>query len=312
MLSMPDPPQRRTVPRPPVRRSGDDPLDEFADEREALIVPVPPAPRASLVRPDAVAETSRLRPKPEVVVRVHVPILRAVAAMGLATTGLAALLGAGLFVARDRGPEPPPYVVPPPSPIEVEYPDYPGAPALQAASAVPSTLVVEQVAASIDAPAPAKDSKPVPVTPDSPRRAASTEPRRASSSMGVVEASTSLFGVRGPMPQLVAASTRDAGAATRFADPPSADAPPRRIGPPLTFTALGGTLSPNARLALVLDVTEQGDVARVVSHEAVDVHPDVIDSVTFSARNWRYEPARRDGVPVPARLRVVVQLKGEE
>jgi hypothetical protein len=87
-----------------------------------------------------------------------------------------------------------------------------------------------------------------------------------------------------------------------------ADAPPRRIGPPLTLTALGGAMARNGRLALVLDVTEQGDVARVVAHEAVDVHPDVIESISTAALNWRYEPARRDGVAVPARVRVVVQL----
>ena len=112
------------------------------------------------------------------------------------------------------------------------------------------------------------------------------------------------------MPQLVAASARDVGAATRFDDLPPADAPPRRIGPPLTVTALGGTFSKSARLAMVLEVTEQGDVARVVSHEAVDVHADVVDSITAAARGWRYEPARREGIPVPARVRVVVQLSG--
>jgi outer membrane biosynthesis protein TonB len=42
----------------------------------------------------------------------------------------------------------------------------------------------------------------------------------------------------------------------------------------------------------------------------VDVHPEVIDSVAAAARAWRYEPARRDGAPVPARVRVVVQLNG--
>ena len=62
-----------------------------------------------------------------------------------------------------------------------------------------------------------------------------------------------------------------------------ADAPPRRIGPPLTLTTLGGAVTRNGCLALVLDVTEQGDVARVVAHEAVDVHPDVVDSITMAA-----------------------------
>jgi len=32
--------------------------------------------------------------------------------------------------------------------------------------------------------------------------------------------------------------------------------------------------------------------------------------VSTAARAWRYEPARRDGVAVPARVRVVVQLNG--
>jgi len=49
-----------------------------------------------------------------------------------------------------------------------------------------------------------------------------------------------------------------------------------------------------------------------VAHEAVDVHADVVDSITAAARGWRYEPARRDGVAVPARVRVVVELNGEQ
>ena len=60
-----------------------DPLDEFADEQEALIAPLPPTPRAvlfrydpELVRQDAVAPAPRPRTKPEVVVRLRLPLTR--------------------------------------------------------------------------------------------------------------------------------------------------------------------------------------------------------------------------------------------
>lgn len=257
------------------------------------MAPLPPAPRAVLfrhdpvlVRQDARALGPRPRTKRRVVVRLQVPMTRlgaALAAAGLMTSGLAALVATALVVAPERGPAPPPYLAPSPSPIEVEYPDYPGAPPLRTVStAVPSTPVAHQVAASI---------APPPSPP-------------------VVLAAASPFDVRSATPQLVLASAGDARPATRLDDSRPADAPPRRIGPPLALTTLGGTRR-NGQLAMVLDVTEQGDVARVVSHEAVDVHADVIDSITTAARGWRYEPARRDGIPVPARVRVVVQLSGE-
>ena len=116
--------------------------------------------------------------------------------------------------------------------------------------------------------------------------------------------------MRGAVPQLVSTVSADAPRAGQPERSELADAPPRRIGPPLTLTTLGGTATRNGRLALVLEVTEQGEVARIVSHEAVDVHPDVIDSVSTAARSWRYEPARRDGVAVRANVRVVVELHG--
>lgn len=267
-----------------------DPLDEFADEK-VLMAPLPPTPRAVLfrqdpvlVRQDVVAPEPRLRTKPEVVVRLQVPMSRlgaTLAATGLLMSGLAALVATAFIVTPDRGPVPPPHLIPSPSPIEIEYPDYPGAPPLRNAStSVPSEPARDKVAVSDAAP----------------------------SSTPVVLAAASPFNVRSAKPQVVLASAGDAGADARLDDSRPADAPPRRIGPPLALTTLGGNLTRNTQLALVLDVTEQGDVSRVVSHEAVDVDPDVIDSVVASARSWRYEPARRDGIPVPARVRVVVQL----
>ena len=150
MLSMPGtPPQPRSIPRRPVRMPAGDPLDEFADEQEARIAPLPPTPRAALfrhdpmlVRQDVVALEPRPHTKREVVVRVQVPMSRlgaTLAAAGLAMSGLAALFATALVVTPDRGPAPPPYIVPSPSPIEIEYPDYPGAPPLRTAStAVPA------------------------------------------------------------------------------------------------------------------------------------------------------------------------------
>ena len=249
-----------------------------------------------LVRKDGRALEPPHRTKREVVVRVQVPMTRrgaALAAAGLVTSGLGALFATALVLTTDRGPAPLPYLTPSPSPIEVEYPDYPGAPPLRTVStAVPSTPVADRVTASIaSVTSTANDDPRVPPSPP------------------VVLAAASPFDVRGAAPQLVVASAGDTGAAVRLDDSRPADSPPRRIGPPLALTMLGGIRS-NGQLALVLDVTEQGDVARVVSHEAVDVHADVVDSITTAARGWRYEPARREGVAVPARVRVVVQLNG--
>ena len=141
------------------------------------------------------------------------------------------------------------FIAPAPSPIEVEYPEYPGAPLLQTAAA-----------------------------------AAPAEPRASIA------------------PAAVAIARQET------ARPP--DSPPRRIGPPIAVATLGSTAEKNGRVVLLLEVTEDGHVARVLSREGVDAPPDAIASVATAARAWRYEPARRDGVAVPARVRVVVQLNG--
>jgi len=225
--------------------------------------------------------------------------------VGIAITAAAS---ASFVAIRERAAWPMPFVAPAPSPSEVEYPEYPGAPVLKTATvAVPARVI------------PDAQAEPVPRTPAAPAatpaavlrpraRLSQRELRSVTVPASVEPAASRPFDVRGALPQVVAATASDVGPLGVPNRPLPADAPPRRIGPPLTLTALGGAMARNGRLALVLDVTEQGDVARVVAHEAVDVHPDVIESISTAALNWRYEPARRDGVAVPARVRVVVQL----
>ena len=217
----------------------------------------------------------------------------------LVATALAGGAAAVLFVAISDSVEKPVAVIAlARSPIEVEYPKYPGAPLFRTATiAVPARLSPETSAAQVS-PAP-QVSAPRP-----------QDKRRRVPSRLVEPEARNAFDVRGAVPQLVSAVSSDAAAVGEPVRSVLADAPPRRIGPPLTLTTLGGAVTRNGRLALVLEVTEQGEVARVVGHEAVDVHPDVVDSISMAARGWRYEPARRDGVPVRAQLRVVVELNG--
>jgi hypothetical protein len=239
---------------PAALRGGVEPLDEFAQEATTPITEKIPAAVAWWMA-------------------------------SIAGTVLVAVVSSA-FLAMFRNSSGPPqaFIAPAASPVEVEYPDYPGAPLLApAVAAVPDRLHPDQ-ADSIER---------------RPRieRAAAIQPAPARA-----------FDVRRPGPQVVSALA--GGGATPVANMVTLeDAPPRRIEPAghLAVTTLGGT-SGSGRLALVLDVTEEGNVARVVSHEAVDIHPDVIDAVSAAALSWRYEPARRAGVPMPARVRVVVEL----
>lgn len=223
----------------------------------------------------------------------------AVAAAALAVAAASAVaLGGSLVVNHMSAERPRPFIVPSASPIEVEYPEYPGAPLLQtAAVAMPARLAAEARAEQLSA----IEQADARLTRDAPRPAVS---RKA-----VVPEAANAFDVRGSIPQ-AASTALMAIPIVNEQTPRPADTPPRRIGPPIAVTTLGGTAEQNGRVVLVLEVTEQGEVARIVSREAVDVHPNVLDTVATAARAWRYEPARRGGVAVPARVRVVVQLNG--
>ena len=121
---------------------------------------------------------------------------------------------------------------------------------------------------------------------------------------------TPAFEVRGSAPQVVVAPAADA-VHTPVEEAVAADAPPRRIGPiGLSLAALGGT-KPNGSVSLLLDVTETGDVARVVVERAVDLAPSFVEALSEAARAWRYEPARRDGIAVPAQVRATVELHAD-
>ena len=274
----------RVVPRPAT-----DSLDEFATEpASASVGAVPQPPR--------VRQASWPR---------H-PAVRIAGA-----TAVLATVAASVSFLLDRGTTdtPPSFIAPPPSPVDVEYPEYPGAPLLEtAAAAMPAPLKPESQAEQLSATAPAQTRSVVRVA-AAPRPADTADgSRRAVLSRPAEPDTARAFDVRGAAPQaasIVQVAVPIAGEEA----PRPADSPPRRIGAPIAVTTLGGTAK-DGRVVLVLEVTEQGDVARIVSREGVDVHPDVIDSVATAARAWRYEPARRDGVAVPARVRVVVQLNG--
>ncbi|MCC7125549.1 MAG: energy transducer TonB [Acidobacteria bacterium] len=77
------------------------------------------------------------------------------------------------------------------------------------------------------------------------------------------------------------------------------DLPPWRLG-------LGG---PGAVFRGVIDVQIDAEGRVVASEMVVPVHPGYDPELMRAARDWRYEPARREGVPVPTRRRVEVALR---
>lgn len=278
----------------PGMRDGDA-LDEFAlensPEMARLIATLREvsalereAPGGSLA-----AVSPRVRRRP--VVHVRYRAAAAVAASITCAVGVTAWLVVNADTPGVRGA----VAAERPSPVKVLYPDYTGATSLlQAAAAALSAVLTAE--------APGRSTRSAPES--NPLLQARLAP-----GMGLEPQLA--FDVRGALPQ---AAVADAQAAPfEPSDRPGpADAPPRRLGPPLTVTMLGGAFPATGRLALLLDVTGDGDVARVVTEEAIDVHDDVIDSVSAAARAWKYQPARRDGSPVPARVRVVVHLRGAE
>jgi TonB family protein len=108
------------------------------------------------------------------------------------------------------------------------------------------------------------------------------------------------------------AATLDAAGQLTPASAHAADAPPRRIRPHTLSLSAVADARPSGSVLLVLDVTEAGDVARVAIERAVDLAPSFVEELTEATRSWRYEPARRDGIAVPAQVRVTVELHGDD
>jgi hypothetical protein len=265
-----------------------DALDEFAAEREAASTHTVPSLATD-------RQSARL---------AHPAAL-------IAGGAAVATLVLGVSLLRTPSPtERTSFIAPPPSPIDVEYPEYPGAPLLEAAAAaMPARLKAEGQVEQLSTTALAQ-TRPVVSAAAAPQPTASGDGSRSRSpSQSVEPEAARAFDVRGPAPQ-TASIVAVANPIATDETPRPMDSPPRRIGPPIAVTTLGGMAAKDGRVVLVLEVTEHGDVDRIVSREGVDVHPEVIDSVAAAARAWRYEPARRDGAPVPARVRVVVQLNG--
>lgn len=101
-------------------------------------------------------------------------------------------------------------------------------------------------------------------------------------------------------PAAAASSSRPSAAA---ADP----IPVRQALPPWTGASGGVRLKVEYRGAIEIDIDERG---QVVAAEIVQpIHPSYDLLLLEAARDWKYEPARRNGQPVPIRKRVDVVLK---
>lgn len=278
-------------------------IQRFLPSRRERVAPPPAADQLNEFAPE---HATMPAPRP-VALRVTVAWLT-VAQIWTAVASIVLL--SSLVAIRDTATKPRSVVAPAASPIEVEFPEYPGAPLLQTAvAAVPGRLTPDTQAEQVSANAGQGSAV---VASFSPRQVQPrSQPRPLTSGVVAALEAPNPFDVRSRLPQVVSAMTSELVSPLDAAEQSTlVDAPPRRIGPPLTLKTVGGAVTRNARLSLVLDVTDQGDVARVLAHEAVDVPPDMIESIAMAARGWRYEPARRDGVAVPARIRVVVQLGG--
>ena len=252
MLPLPAP--RPEVPAEPAGArcaTRHDPLDEFAPEQTAIRDRAPARPwrRLAIVtgRPRSARSPSR---------RVRPRTAGVVARLQCRCHGIGATLrpspievgtcspGVSLFSRRPpwRRRHRPDSVA---EPHRSGHADYPGAPPLRtAATAVPSGRRPTELAECRSRPLQSKPSR----------------------------AAASAFDVRRAVPQVAGrgrVGRRDARRAQMTAARGRAAA---AHWPPMALTTLGGTVTRNGRLALVLDVTEQGDVARIVSHEAVDVH----------------------------------------
>jgi TonB family protein len=93
----------------------------------------------------------------------------------------------------------------------------------------------------------------------------------------------------------------------------SAAAPPPTVVPP---TALVQTVPPmpsdlaarlDAKLVIVVLIDEMGRVTNATVKESV--HPVYDRIVSQAARNWKYTPATRNGVPIPSEQVVTIQVK---
>jgi hypothetical protein len=138
----------------------------------------------------------------------------------------------------------------------------------------------------------------------------------ASAARSAAPSAAAPFGFRiQAQPQTWVASPGAGGLAAEVTTLPSdepvlADSPPRRIAvgsTGLTIATLGAN-APQGHVALVLDVSERGEVLQVTVAEVEGVDASLVAAAIDAAYAWRYEPARRSGAAVASRVRVVVQV----
>ena len=100
--------------------------------------------------------------------------------------------------------------------------------------------------------------------------------------------------------------------------PPAPEPPPQPVVPPKVTqpVALEQTVPPmptdiaaraTGDLVLIVQIDATGRVTTVTVRDSA--HPRYDRIVTQAARDWRYTPATRDGVPIPSEQVVTIQLK---
>lgn len=86
--------------------------------------------------------------------------------------------------------------------------------------------------------------------------------------------------------------------------PPSAIVPPSATSP--TSVTYPPHTSEHATVLLELTIDKEGNVARVV---VVEGEPPFSEAAEKAAPSWKFSPARRDGTPVSARIRMRVEFR---
>jgi hypothetical protein len=89
--------------------------------------------------------------------------------------------------------------------------------------------------------------------------------------------------------------------------PPSDPVVVRQVLPPWTYAFAGALFAAEYRGAIEVDIDERGQV--VGAEIAQPIHPLYDPLLLAAARDWKYEPARRNGQPVKIRKRVDVVLR---
>lgn len=182
---------------------------------------------------------------------------------------------------------------------------------LALAQAAVAALAVHLVGAGgvHSAPAPRPDPVPLPSPAPSPTPEPLPTPRPLAARPPAPRPAVRPTPVPTPLPAAVAAAPSvvpaappRATASPRVFDEDEVDVPPRRVlGMPAGYPEWGPRLGRGKRVSITASyvVTEEG----LVTDIRVEEGGGILEAVLLEISRWRYEPGRKDGVPVKVRLR---------